>query len=244
MMNLIKIWQRIWPKNLLANRNDKATHQSWNDETRSDLRAILHEHILGHVRLAKFDRDVIFEICQDIIEDECPEEEVNAFYEYATHEYEQAVIAHKAEQRTWPMETDSDRLDQVEQVLQQRGILLWQASTCCNTCSEGELPDRIDEVEQRHAGFIDLVRGYAFFIDQNMPEMLAEDTHLTVYLAYGWFPPDDSRVASDVYRNNALGIAKEICDCLEEHGFELYWDGDFSKKIGISLNWQRRTMLQ
>ena len=88
------------------------------------------------------------------------------------------------------------------------------------------------------------VRGYAFFIDQNMADMLAEDTDVSVYLGYGWFSQEESSVAPDVYERNALDIAREVCDCLRKHGFEPDWDGSFSRKIGVSLNWQRRTMLQ
>jgi len=76
-----------------------------------------------------------------------------------------------------------------------------------------------------------------------MADMLAESTQLSVYLAYGWFSPGDSDVAPDVYESNALGITREVCNCLREHGFEPDWDGDFSRKIGVALNWQRRTML-
>ena len=34
-------------------------------------------------------------------------------------------------------------------------------------------------------------------------------------------------------------IAQDVCDCAHEQGFEPNWDGDFSRKIGVSLNWQR-----
>jgi hypothetical protein len=32
--------------------------------------------------------------------------------------------------------------------------------------------------------------------------------------------------------------------CLRDEGFEVNWDGDFARKIGVSLNWQRHTMLE
>jgi hypothetical protein len=102
--------------------------------------------------------------------------------------------------------------------------------------------DRIGIVERRYPGFH--ARGYAFFIDQNMPEMLADSTRLSIYLAYGWLSPDDSRVAPDAYAEAALGIAREVCECLSDEGFEVAWDGTLSHKIGISLDWQRRTALE
>ncbi len=151
------------------------------------------------------------------------------------------TVTHSKEQAGWPDETDCDRLDLVEATLRSHGILLWQASPCCDSCTGGELPDRIDEIEKQHPNFRDKLRGYAFFIDQNMADMLAEDTELSVYLAYGWFSPEDTTTEPEVYVKNSLSIAREVCECLREHGFEPDWDGSFSKKIGITLNWLRRT---
>ncbi|WP_145083681.1 DUF6891 domain-containing protein [Anatilimnocola aggregata] len=218
---------------------------SWNDTARSDLRETLQNCVVGEVRLSKSGHDDIIQSCREVyIEDECPEDEWESFVRFASDELKKAEAAHAAAQATWPPETDCDRLDQVEAALRDRGILLWQASPCCDTCTGGELPDRIHELERRYPGFRNKVCGYTFFIDQNMADMLAEDTNISVYLGYGWLSQEESSVAPDVYEANALDIAREVCDCLRKHGFKSNWDGSFSKKIGISLNWQRRAMLQ
>lgn len=77
-----------------------------------------------------------------------------------------------------------------------------------------------------------------------MPEMLSDSTELSVYLGYGWLSPDNSEVAAENYKTNALGIANEVCECLRSEGLGVNWDGDFARKIGVSLDWQRRTKLQ
>ncbi len=219
-------------------------NSTWNDTTRQDLRENLRNRVLGELRLAKRHHDDIIQFCREVyIDDDCPEDEREAFIRFASDELEKAATKHSMEQAAWPCETDCDRLDCVETTMRGRGILLWQVSPCCDTCTGSELPDRIEEIELRHPGFRDRVRGYAFFIDQNMPDMLAEDIHISVYLAYGWFSHDGSSVDPEVYEANALEIARELCDCPREHGFEPNWDGSFSKKIGVSLSWQRRTML-
>jgi hypothetical protein len=219
--------------------------QAWNDEARDNLREMLRMYILGEIRLAKSDHEDILEGCSEIhIDDECPEGERDTFVQFASDELNRAVKQLEDEQDTWPIETDCDRLDRVEETLRNRGILLWQASPCCDTCSGAELPQRIDEIDHRYPGFRDRLRGYSFFIDQTLPETLADDTHLSLYLAYGWFSPDGSDVAPDLYEQHALGIAREVCECLRDEGFEPDWDGDFSRKIGFSLNWQRRAMLE
>jgi len=77
-----------------------------------------------------------------------------------------------------------------------------------------------------------------------MPDTLADSTELSVFLGYGWVSPDKSKVAEEIYEKNALGIAREVCECLRDEGLEVDWNGDFSRKIGVSINWQRRKMLE
>ena len=217
----------------------------WDDKSRDELRERLRSRILGELRLAKRGNEGILECCDEVyLRDGCPEGEYDEFIQFVADELDRATTQLASEEARWPEETDCDRLDRVEVALRERGILLWQVSPCCDTCTRAEFPDRIDEVDQRDPGFRDRVRGYSFFIDQNMPDMLAESTRLSVYLAYGWFSADDSDVTPEVYETNALGIAAEICECLRDEGFEVNWNGDFARKIGVSLTWQRRTTLQ
>ncbi len=218
---------------------------TWNDQSRDELRDSLRSAIQGQLRLKKYEPSSILEHCRDVyLEDECPAEEWDAFLQFASEEIERASRKLAAEMAAWPDETDCDRLDRVELALRERGILLWQVSPCCDTCTRAEIPDRIDVINRRCPGFRDRVRGYAFFIDQNMPEALADGSNIYVYLGYGWFSPEDQEVAPQEYETNALGIAREVCDCLRSEGFKVDWNGDFSRKIGVSLNWRRRTMLE
>ena len=217
----------------------------WNDQLRDNLREAIQRHILGELRLAKHDHEEIWEYCHEgQIVEACPKKERATFNQFAADELDRILAQLESEQAQWPPETDSDRLDRVELALRDRGIMLWQASPCCDTCTVGELTYRIEEIEQRCPGFTEQMRGYAFFIDQNMPEMLAESTQISVYLGYGWYSEDNPEVAPEIYEQKALGIAREVCESLREEGFEVDWDGDFSRKIGLSLNWQRRTMLE
>lgn len=200
--------------------------------------------IKGEVWLHTQGHDEVLMGVEDYIQDEAPEHEWPTFLAYAREVLERSVLEHRSAQGEWPEVTDCDRLDQVEAVLRESGILLWQVSPCCDTCTTSELGDRIDAINQRHPGLRDSIRGYGFFIDQNMPEMLSDSSQLSVYLAYGWIPPKGEKPDEETYRGKALGIAKEICGRLQEHGFEADWDGDFAQKIGLSLNWQRRTPLK
>lgn len=216
----------------------------WNDETRRELREGLQSTIVGELRMAKDGHEGILQYCHDRIVDDCPEAERDRFIQFAADEIVRAQARLDAERATWPDETDCDRLDRVEAALRERGIVFWQVSPCCDTCSGAELPDRIDVIDDRYPGFRDRVRGYAFFIDQNVPEMLAESTRISVYLAYGWFSSSDEKVPPNVYETKALDIASEICECLRNEGFEPDWNGDFARKIGISVDWRRRRLVE
>lgn len=219
--------------------------QDWNDEKRADLLTAIRTAVIGEVRLAKREREEILEFCREaLIQDECPESERDGFNQAAVNEFERVESQLESEKATWPAETDCDRLDRIEGALCDRGILLWQASPCCDTCTGAELPDRIDFINDRHPGFRDNVRGYAFFIDQCMPEELAEDTQITVALAYGRFSHDNTEGDSDDYEKKALGIAREVCEHFRAEGFEPDWNGSFDRKISVSVNWQRRTALE
>lgn len=166
----------------------------WNDESRDQLGKTFQRVILGELRLAKRGHEEILEACREAyIPDDCPDRERDTFIQFATDELNRTATGLTSEMAMWPEETDCDRLDRVEVALRERGIRLWQASPCCDTCTGGELPDRIALMNLRYPGFRDRVRGYAFFIDQNMPEQLAESPRLSVYSGYGWFSPEFTR---------------------------------------------------
>jgi hypothetical protein len=217
----------------------------WDEAAREELRDTLRSMIVGELRLARRGHDDILTGCHEAyVQDVCPQPEWDEFMRFAADELKQAAARLASEKSAWPAETDCDRLDRVEGASRARGIVFWQASPCCDTCTLGELGDRIHVIDRRSPGFRQRVRGYSFFIEQTLPESLAEATELSVYLAYGWLSPNHSQVAQDVYKPKALGIADEVCQCLRKEGFEPRWDGNLANKIAMSLNWQRRTMLE
>ncbi len=198
------------------------TMEIWDDKSRDELRERLSSAILGELRLARFDPQGVLEHSRDVwMQDVCPLDEWDEFLQFTKEQVDRLAAEVSAEMFSWPEETDCDRLDRVERVLRERDILLWQASPCCNSCTGAELPDRIDLIDQRCPGFRDRVRGYSFFIDQNLPEHLAESRNLSDYLTYGWFAPDDTQPDPEVYQREALIIAHEVAECLRSEGFEV-----------------------
>lgn len=215
----------------------------WNDASRDQLRENLQMVVRGELRFGKRSFEEILELLREsYIEEDAPKYEWDEWKEFAHEELEQAALAYALEQQGWPDETDCDRLNRVEETLRGREIMLWQGSPCCDSCSLSEMPERFEMLEREHPGFTDRARGYAFFHDHNIPESLADGPELSVYLAYGWFAPEDSEVDPEIYKKNALGIAREVCSCLREQGFKVDWDGSFDHKIGLRLIWQQRAV--
>lgn len=236
------LWKRGWTTP--AGRQSKSD-DDWNDEIREELRETLQSAVCGQLRLGKYDSQGILEYCRDVyLEDDCPEEDLHSFLTFIEAEIGRKADEIAAEMVNWPKETDCDRLDRVEEVLRQKGILLWQVSPCCDTCTISRIPDRIERIDQRLPGFSKRVRGYAFFIDQNMSQNLADQTEISAYLSYGWFSPEQQEVDPASYQSKALEIAREVCECLRSEGFEVDWNGTMNRKIGITLNWQRRSLLR
>ena len=217
----------------------------WSDQERSELREAIRTRIMGELRLALRGRPEIIQLCREVyIDDSSPDGEREGFAQLAAEEFDRAAARHATAQAEWPEATDCDRLDRVEAALRDRGILLWQVSPCCDTCTTAEIRDRINGIERRHPGFRERVRGYAFFIDQNMPQMLSEGEEIGLYLGYGWMSSSGSSVAPERYEEIALGVGREVSECLRDEGFTVDWDGKLSRKIGISLVWRRRTPVE
>lgn len=216
----------------------------WGDEARDDLKSTIRVIATGEIRLGKNQHAEILDLLREVyINEDAPEGEQDAFVQYAREQIEAAAVRHAEDKAAWAGETDCDRLDHAEAALRDAGVLLWQVSPCCDTCSGAELPDRIDEIEARYPGFRERLDGYAFFIEQNMADMLSDGTQISVYLAYGWFPPEDARPDQSLYEENALRIGGMVKDQLERLGLEVDWNGSLSKKIGVTVNWQRREPL-
>jgi hypothetical protein len=217
----------------------------WDDTSRQNARESITRYIQGSLRLAKLQHEEIITNAFEIyVMDECPESEQAVFQNFARTELARLDHELGIEKVTWPAITDCDRLDAVQQSLLENNIVFWQASPCCDSCTMGEFEDRIKLLENHCPGIDDRIRGYAFFIDQNLPEYLSKSSTMAVYLAYGWISFDRNPVDEVTYNNKAIEIAHEVCDALNVEGFVTNWNGELSNKIMLRLNWQRRTLLK
>jgi len=135
-----------------------------------------------------------------------------------------ALAEHAEAERSWPARTDCDRLDDAFAALEAKGVISRQHFSCCGTCGSAEIWDEINAAHNAGGA----TRGYAFYHMQDT-ESAAEGGGL--YLNYG---------ACEEGEEAALGIAKEIVTQIEAEGLQVNWDGSFSKRIGVTLDWKRR----
>jgi len=136
----------------------------------------------------------------------------------------EALVDHDEAQRGWPARTDCDRLDDAFAALEAAGVVSRQHFSCCGTCGSSEIWAEIEAV--REAG--GLTRGYAFYHVQDTERATEGDG---LYLNYG---------ACEDGEDAALAIANDIVAQLEAHGLRTDWNGSWSQRIGVSLDWKRR----
>jgi len=140
---------------------------------------------------------------------------------------EDETAAYHHEAAGWPALTDHDRLEQAFAALETQGVVCRQNFTCCGTCGVAEIGDEIEAALERGGP----VHGYTFFHMQDT-ERAVEGGGL--WLNYG---------ATDGGEAPALAIAQRIADALRNAGLVVDWDGDWTKRIHVPLQWQRRLAL-
>jgi hypothetical protein len=143
---------------------------------------------------------------------------------YAVEMTRELIAAQKQEQASWPETTDCDRLDSAFAELERAGIVCRQDFSCCGTCGAAEIRDEMEQVARTGKR----VRGYAFYHMQDTES--AVEGH-GLYLSYGAVQEGEAA---------ALEIAKQISAALKQQGLDVRWDGTWTTRIGVSLDWKRR----
>jgi len=168
-------------------------------------------------------RDEILQGAIDVYEDEADPALVRS---EGRRMLDAALAARAREQADWPETTDCDRLDAAFATLEAEGVISRQNFSCCGNCGSGEI---WDEIETARAGGRPAT-GYAFYHQQDT-ESAAEGYGL--YLNYG---------ACEEGPEAAVAIGHQIVNRLQEHGLQTDWDGRIEKRIGVSLDWKRRSV--
>ncbi len=164
------------------------------------------------------------EIIESVVEVLSDEADPQALRHEAVKATAEALRAHALAQSQWPAVTDCDRLDSAFAALETLGIIARQNFSCCGTCGAGEILDEMAAAATQGQK----AYGYTFYHAQDS-ESAAEGYGLC--LNYGTEQDDEEA---------ALAVAQKVVGVLEAHGLATEWDGTFSKRIAVTLDWQRR----
>lgn len=134
------------------------------------------------------------------------------------------AFAEKARvEKTWPPETDCDRLDRVFAQLNAQGICALQNAGY--TMSDG-IADVSEELARHPRGHF---QGYCFYHGQDLERALAG---LGLMLAFGDLRED---------KNKSVLVGKSIQAAFERAGFRTSWDGTAATRIDVlQIDWKRR----
>lgn len=124
----------------------------------------------------------------------------------------------------WPEITDCDRVDAAFEIMERSGLICRQHYTCCGTCGAFEMHDEMNACLAEGVP----VRGYVFYHEQDTES--AVDGY-GLYLSYGSTEPGEAA---------ALAVGAEIVEALERAGLRTRWNGRWSTRIWVDVDWKRR----
>jgi hypothetical protein len=136
------------------------------------------------------------------------------------------LAAFQRDMRTWPKQTDNDRLDAAFQTLERDyGVLARQDYWCCQTCGTAAIADELTATRKKKAGG---AIGYTFFHNQDT-ESAVDGGGL--FLAYGGAALTDQ---------STRAVGRVIVDVLADHKLRPDWDHDVNTRIFVPMTWRRR----
>ena len=183
----------------------------------SDVDDYILDKIKVHVWGGFDSEDDIQDIITDILEDDANEEMLR---KSVNLEFEKKREAEKS----WPSVTDVDRLEQVFQVLKNKGVLCLHNAGY--TMSDGH-SDASEEISNYPKGSF---YGYCFYHGQDLERAV---------FGHGLMIAFD-HIEGDV--PDKLKVAMAVADELKKNGFEIEWDGSTDKRINIpKFDWKNRS---
>jgi hypothetical protein len=183
----------------------------------SDTEQYIRDSIKTHVWSGFYDQADTEQMVEDILEDGVDAAEMQRFI---VSEFARKASAEKS----WPAQTDCDRLDQVFDALEASGIVALQNAGY--TMSDG----RSDVGEALNERGFDKYHGYCFYHGQDVERAVNGGG---LMLAFGDIEADPTKKKE---------VGNEICAALAKAGFKTEWNGDPETRINILvIDWKRRT---
>jgi hypothetical protein len=132
--------------------------------------------------------------------------------------------AKTATEKTWPTETDCDRLDRAFDELYRSGICALHSAGYTQSDGHSDVAQVLaDEGREKF-------RGFCFYHGQDLERAIHGGGLL---IAFG----DLDEVEADM-----IAVGRAVVAALTNHGFKTEWDGTAKRRIDIkNIDWKRRT---
>ncbi len=132
--------------------------------------------------------------------------------------------AKTAAEKTWPKETDCDRLDRAFDELHRAGICALQNAGYTQSDGHSDVAEVLKDEGREN------FRGFCFYHGQDL-ERAVNGSGLLI--AFG----DLDEIEADM-----IAVGRTVVATLAKHGFKTEWDGTAKKRIDITnIDWKRRT---
>ncbi|RPH34989.1 MAG: hypothetical protein EHM91_17790 [Planctomycetota bacterium] len=139
---------------------------------------------------------------------------------------EDLIAEQRRDQQAWPPETDCDRLRQVFDVLNEKGILALEDLGWTHGEGYHEIHERWENLSDKEK-----ITGFCFFHEQDV-EGAWDYGHL--HLSFGPMDPEKEQ-------SEGAAVGELILEELRRAGFPLKWNGRFDQRIKITkFDWKRR----
>ena len=182
----------------------------------NDTEKYIYDAICNCVWSGFYDQDDVHQVIDDILEDDADEKMLRSLVG--------PEFGKKAEaEKSWPEETDCDRLDSLFEQLNNNGIIALQNAGYTMSDGLDDVGEILQEIGREN------VRGYCFYHGQDMERAVNGGG---LFMAFGDLDDDPEQRAK---------IGCVVKECLESNGFETDWSGDSESRININnIDWKRR----
>jgi len=186
-----------------------------------------HKYILDSIKFwiwsGFYEPDDVHEMIDEIIDDGELDDEADEAFLRSTiaPEFEKKTLAEKS----WPDQTDCDRLDLAFEALNAEGIIALHNAGYTQQDGFSDVGEALYQAGEER------FKGYCFYHEQDV-ERAVDGGGLTI--AFGDLDGDKAKCTE-------IGYA--VKQVLEKHGFTIEWDGDSKTRLMISnMDWKRRLM--
>lgn len=165
------------------------------------------------------------DIAQDVLED-CflPHDITGDDAIWFGQEVARAWVAKLKDEKTWPAETDVDKLDSAFAELRAAGIIALHQAGMEPSDGLTEVSEEYEAAGAEASG----VTGYCFYHQQDV-ERAIEGHGLLI--AFGDIDGDPVK---------GVEIGRRVARAIEQSGLQPSWDGSIDRCIGVDLRWQKR----